>query len=253
VVVGTTQDHPRIAEIEPEAGRFLSETDVRHRRLHCVLGSEVADRLFPDRSPLGERITIGGYPFRVVGVLAERGSMFGQSMDNQIFMPIGALFRCFGRHRSLDIGVRVATLEAAGGSAASAGAGDIDQVRDEIVGAMRRTRGLRPGEADNFSVNEQAAITNMFRRVTAGVFAGGIGIAAISLLVGGIGIMNIMMVSVAERTREIGVRKAIGARRSSILGQFLTEAVILCLLGGALGSAWPERPPPPSPASRRSP
>ncbi len=243
VIVGTTQDHPWIADLEPASGRFLTETDVRHRRLHCVVGSEVASRLFPDRSPIGERVMIGGYPYRVVGVLAERGSTFGESMDNQIFIPIGALFRCFGRHRSLDIGVRVATAEDAallGGSSAAAtppgAAGpDREAVRDEIIGSMRRARGLRPGEEDNFAVNEQAAITNMFHRVTAGVFAGGIGISAISLLVGGIGIMNIMMVSVVERTREIGVRKAIGARRRTILGQFLTEAVILCALGGAVG------------------
>ncbi len=249
VILGTTHEHPRIAELEPEIGRFLTETDVRNRRLHCVLGSEVAGRLFPHQSPLGERITIGGYPFRVVGVLAERGSLFGESMDNQVFVPIGALFRCFGRHRSLDIGVRVAagdegSAEAAGlgagsGSGGSGGSGEkiyaMAEVKDEVIGAMRRARGLRPGEEDNFAINEQAAVTSMFERVTAGVFAGGIGISAISLLVGGIGIMNIMMVSVVERTREIGVRKAIGARRRTILTQFLTEAVILCALGGAVG------------------
>ena len=241
VIVGTTQDHPRIAEIEPELGRFLSETDVRHRRLHCVVGSEVASRLFPDRSAIGERVMIGGYPFRVVGVLAERGSTFGESMDNQIFVPIGAVFRCFGRHRSIDIGVRVMNADdvttAGGSTVAAAMVPELDVVRDEVVGTMRRARGLRAGQDDNFAVNEQAAITNMFHRVTAGVFAGGIGISAISLLVGGIGIMNIMMVSVVERTREIGVRKAIGARKRAILRQFLTEAVILCALGGVVGVA----------------
>jgi putative ABC transport system permease protein len=243
VILGTTQEHPRIADLEPAVGRFLTETDVRNRRLHCVLGSEVAERLFPHQSPLGERITIGGHPFRVVGVLAERGSLFGESMDNQVFIPIGALVKCFGRHRSLDIGVRVATgeggAEDASGYDAGGGSGGktyvMAEVKDEVIGAMRRARGLRPGEEDNFAVNEQAAVTSMFERVTAGVFAGGIGISAISLLVGGIGIMNIMMVSVVERTREIGVRKAIGARRRTILTQFLTEAVILCALGGAVG------------------
>jgi putative ABC transport system permease protein len=102
---------------------------------------------------------------------------------------------------------------------------------------MRRIRGLRPGEEDDFAVNEQTAITNMYRQITSGVYAGGLGIAAIALLVGGIGIMNIMMVSVVERTREIGIRKAIGAPRSTILGQFLTEAILLCLAGGAIGVA----------------
>jgi putative ABC transport system permease protein len=244
MILGTTHEHPRIAELEPASGRFLTETDVRNRRLHCVLGSEVAERLFPYQSPLGERITIGGHPFLVVGVLAERGSLFGESMDNQVFVPIGALTRCFGRHRSLDIGVRVAAGEdgAADAAAFSAGAGSASgkiysmaEVKDEVTGAMRRARGLRPGQEDNFAINEQAAVTSMFERVTAGVFAGGIGISAISLLVGGIGIMNIMMVSVVERTREIGVRKAIGARRRTILAQFLTEAIILCALGGAVG------------------
>ena len=246
VILGTTHEHPRIAELEPATGRFLTDTDVRNRRLHCVLGSEVAERLFPHQSPLGERITIGGHPFRVVGVLAERGSLFGESMDNQVFVPIGALVKCFGRHRSLDIGVRVAagdegSADATGLAAGGAGGGgkiySMAEVKDEVIGAMRRARGLRPGEEDNFAVNEQAAVTGMFERVTAGVFAGGIGISAISLLVGGIGIMNIMMVSVVERTREIGVRKAIGARRRTILAQFLTEAIILCALGGAVGLA----------------
>src|SRR4029453_2387895 len=193
VIVGTTQDHTRIADLEPEVGRFLTETDVRHRRLHCVVGSEVASRLFPDRTPIGERVMIGGYPFRVVGVLAERGSTFGESMDNQIFVPIGALFRCFGRHRSIDIGVRVVNADdvamMTGGTVQAGMVPDIEQVREEVAGAMRRARGLRAGQEDNFAVNEQAAITGMFRRVTAGVFAGGIGISAISLLVGGIGIM----------------------------------------------------------------
>ena len=234
VLVGTTEDHPRIADLEPDIGRFLTAEDVRHRRLHCVLGSEVAERLFPDRPALGARISIGGFPFRVVGVLAERGQIFGESMDNQIFLPLGALFRCFGRHRSIDIGVRIAGAAATGTTPGAPGS-EIAAARDEIVGAMRRARGLRPGEPDNFAVNEQAAITQMYRQVTSGVYAAGIGIAAISLLVGGIGIMNIMMVSVVERTREIGVRKAIGATHRTILGQFLTEAVILCLIGGALG------------------
>jgi len=236
-VTGTTQDHPRIANLEPSEGRFLNEEDVRYRRYHCVIGSEVAERLFDGASPLGARLHIGGYPFRVVGVLDERGSMFGERLDNIVYVPIGTLFRCFGRHRSLDIGVRVAGGAAAGSGAGGeeAAGGDLSEPRDEIRGAMRRIRGLRPGETDNFSVNEQTAITNMYRQITSGVFAGGIGIAGIALLVGGIGIMNIMMVSVIERTREIGVRKAIGAPRRTILGQFLTEAVILCLLGGAIG------------------
>ncbi len=232
ILVGTTEDHPRIADLEPAQGRFLTPEDVRNRRLHCVLGSEVAERLFPDRSPLGMRLSIGGYPFRVVGVLAERGQIFGESMDNQIFVPLGALFRCFGRHRSIDIGVRVASASEGGGGR---GGNEIEEARYEIIGAMRRARGLRPGEPDNFAINEQSAITDMYRQVTSGIYAAGIGVAAISLLVGGIGIMNIMMVSVVERTREIGVRKAIGATRRTILSQFITEAVILCLVGGIIG------------------
>jgi putative ABC transport system permease protein len=234
VVIGTTHQHPRIADLEPALGRFLTATDVRYRRLNCVLGSEVAERMFPNFSPLGRRIKIGGYPFRVVGVLEERGSLFDESMDNQVFIPLGALLRCFGRHRSLDIGVQVASAgDGTGG--AGPGSGGLAVTRDEIVGSMRRVRGLRPGQEDNFAINEQSAITNMYREVTSGIFAGGIGIAAIALLVGGIGIMNIMMVSVVERTREIGIRKAIGAPRRAIMAQFLTEAMILCLVGGAAG------------------
>jgi putative ABC transport system permease protein len=223
LLVGSTEAYQRTSNTVPEVGRFLTDLDLQHRRYVCVLGQEVADKLFESETALGRSVRIGDRPFQVVGLLERQGEIFDFSMDNRVIIPIGTFEKIYGSRRSIDIEVKIAD------------AALLDRARDEITGIMRRERRLGPGEDEDFAVNHQEAIFEVYRKITSGVYAAGIGIASIALLVGGIGIMNIMLVSVTERTREIGVRKALGASRGVILGQFLIEAVMVCAGGGLLG------------------
>jgi len=204
-------------------GRFLTELDVRNNHFVCVLGSEVASKLFKEENPLGRRIKVGSDKYRVIGILEKKGSFFGQSMDNFVIVPIGTFRRVYGGHRGLRIAVMIDQPE------------QIDDLKEELRGIMRRDRKTKPGEEDDFAINQQDMLTNLYKQLTSTLFAIVFVIGGISLLVGGIGIMNIMLVSVTERTREIGVRKAIGAKRKNILSQFLIEAVVVSSIGGLIG------------------
>jgi putative ABC transport system permease protein len=189
----------------------------------------VATNLFIRESPLGKRIIIGQQPFEVIGVLDKQGDMFGQ-FDNQAIIPLPQMLASFVHSRELEM-IQVKVKDVA----------NLDYAKDELHSVMRRVRRLEPADPDDFAINQQEQILQIVHKVTA--ILGGIGlfITGLSLFVGGIGIMNIMFVSVAERTREIGIRKAIGAKRRTILLQFLVEAATICLIGGAigLGIAWP--------------
>lgn len=223
-VVGTTADYLETSNINPEYGRFLSETDVKHRRPLCVIGSDVAEKLFENEDPIGKRMTIGGRRFKVIGVAEKKGSMFGQTLDQVAMIPIGLFQTAFGaRFRSVDIEVKVASPD------------QIEDAEIELTGIMRRIRGLESNEEDNFSINKQSQLMETYKNLTTTLWAVAIGVGAISLLVGGIGIMNILLVSVTERTREIGIRKALGARRFDIMMQFLAESLVICALGVLLG------------------
>jgi putative ABC transport system permease protein len=194
-----------------------------------VIGSTVATNLFPRESPLGKRIIIGQRPFEVIGVLEKQGDMFGQ-FDNQAIIPLQQLQAAFLHTRELEM-IQVKVKDVA----------DLENAKDELHSVMRRIRRLAPGDPDDFAINQQEQILEMVHKITAIIGGIGLFITGLSLFVGGIGIMNIMFVSVAERTREIGIRKAIGAKRRTILLQFLIEAATICLIGGAigLGIAWP--------------
>ncbi|MBN1481214.1 FtsX-like permease family protein [candidate division KSB1 bacterium] len=225
-IVGTTTDYMETSNVIPEFGRFLSESDVNHRRPLCLIGSDVAEKLFPDEDPIGKRITVGGRRFKVIGVAEKKGSMFGQNLDQVIVIPIGIFQTAFGaRFRSVDIEVKVARPE------------ELDDAEIELTGIMRRIRGLTSDEEDNFSINKQSQLMETYKSLTSTLWAVAIGVGAISLLVGGIGIMNILLVSVTERTREIGIRKALGARRFDIMMQFLIESLMICAIGVAIGIA----------------
>jgi len=222
-IMGTNADYVKVGNIVPEFGRFLTDSDNRASRKVCVIGQDVQKELFKTINPVGRNMRIGGKTFRVVGILEKQGSTFGQSRDNIILIPSETLLNNYGRNRSIEIIVK--------------GRSDVTQedLKDELQGLMRSVRSLKPTEKDNFSINEQGALYSLYKTMTAGVYATGLIIGGISLLVGGIGIMNIMLVSVTERTWEIGMRKAVGARTTHIMWQFLVEAMLICLFGGAIG------------------
>ena len=216
-------DEEKTGNVYPEYGRDLSAMDVDNRRKVAVIGWEVSDKLFEGKDPVGLWIKISGHSFKVIGVLEKQGSVFGHSLDEELRIPIGAFYKIFGRHRSVDIQIKVKDVAY------------IEEAKDEIRGIMRRVRRVPPGDKDNFGINQMDAIMDMYRSLTAALYAAAIGVGAISLLVGGIGIMNIMLVSVTERTREIGIRKAIGAKRRDVLWQFLIESVAISAIGGLIG------------------
>jgi len=228
-IIGSTEQLLLTGGIAIADGRFLSPADAEGGRPVCVIGSTVATNLFVRESPLGKRIIIGQKPFEVIGVLEKQGDMFGQ-FDNQAIIPLRQFTSAFLHTRDLElIEVKVKDVR------------ELESAKEELHSVMRRLRRLAPGDPDDFAINQQEQILTMVHRITAIIGGIGLFITGLSLFVGGIGIMNIMFVSVAERTHEIGIRKAIGAKRRTILLQFLIEAVTIGLIGGAigLGIAWP--------------
>ncbi len=222
-IIGTNDDYAITSNINPEYGRMLSNQDVEHRRSVCIIGWEIADKLFKKVSPLGRRITIGSYKFRVIGVVEKRGNFLGYNLDTEIVIPIGQFQKLYGSRRWITIEVKVASPEL------------IEEAKDEITGILRRVRKVPPGEKNDFAINQQDMIAELYKNLTTALYAVAFGVGAIALLVGGIGIMNILLVSVTERTREIGIRKAIGAKKRNILWQFLIESVAISAIGGIIG------------------
>ncbi len=222
--LGTTAEYTRIATIDVKEGRFFNETESIGGRQVCVLGYDVADALFPNQSALDKVVMIGGREFKVLGTLTKQGSFLGIfSFDSQAIIPLTAFKKYFSRWQEGELRVKVKdkTRMAA--------------AKDELIGSMRRVRGLGPEQKDNFSVNESQAFKEQLDPIKNGIALAGLFITGLSLFVGAIGIMNITFVSVKERTKEIGTRKALGARRRTILLQFLIEAVSICLVGGLVG------------------
>jgi putative ABC transport system permease protein len=204
-------------------GRNLNEQDDMRRQLVCVLGSEVAEELFPGLDPLGRRVRLGAETYEVVGVMVSKGKVFGQSQDKFAAIPIRTFLKYKSDRRAVTIAVK--SLDQA----------SLPLAQQETRNVLRGRRHLRPGVPDNFGMTTSDNVLDLYRNLTGGIFVVTVGVAAISLLVGGIVIMNIMLVSVTERTREIGIRKALGAKRRDILTQFLVEATTLSLTGGLIG------------------
>ena len=222
--IGTTADYARINSVEYREGRLFNESEAGVGREVCVLGFDVAEALFPGRSPVDQTVRIGGHPFLVVGVFAKQGEFLGLfSFDNQVVLPLSAFQKYFSTRRGADLRVKAKDKN------------QLAAAKEELTGAMRRVRGQLPGERDNFNINEQQAFKAQLEPVKSGIAIAGLFITGLALFVGAIGIMNITFVSVKERTKEIGTRKALGARRRSILMQFLIEAVAICLIGGVVG------------------
>jgi putative ABC transport system permease protein len=223
-IAGGGENYFVVNNYELSGGRGLTQQDVVAASDVCVLAYEVADMLFPVEDPLGKDITIQGRRFTVVGVLEQKGQMLGQSMDNFVLIPYTVFNKLFGNSRSENIiAVQARSKE------------DLPAAIDQVEELLRRKRNVAPNAPDNFEIITQDSLMSIYNQVTGAAFAVMIGVAGISLLVGGIGIMNIMLVSVTERTREIGIRKAVGARRRAILLQFLTEGVTLSVSGGTVG------------------
>ena len=223
-VIGTTDQFLITGGMGVDQGRFLTASDAEGGRPVCVIGNDVATNLFVRESPLGKKIRIGPRWLEVVGVLEKRGSFLGlASMDNQVILPIQQFVIGLWRNPDFEIQVKAADLS------------HLDDAREELRGVLRKIRHVPPADPDDFAINQQDTIVKMFNQLAGTIAAVGLAVTGLALFVGGIGIMNIMFVSVAERTREIGVRKAIGAKRRTILLQFLIEAASICLLGGLVG------------------
>ena len=221
---GTTDDFPITSTAQFKEGRFLTAIESRGARNVCILGYDVADALFPKQSALDKTVMIGGNPFRVIGVYSKMGTFLGLfSFDTQVVVPMSAFMKTFSARLNTSIRVKVKDKNR------------LAAARDELTGDMRRVRGLAPELKDDFSINEQEGIRSSIEPVKAGIASAGLFVTGLALFVGAIGIMNITYVSVRERTREIGTRKAVGARKRTILLQFLIEAVSICLVGGVVG------------------
>ena len=221
IVYGTTEEFQKTSQIVLDDGRFMSELDVRAGRKVCIIGKDIAAALFPFESPINKDITISDVPMKVIGLLEKQGSGFlgSFSLDGQIIMPIKTFETIIGDARGrLRIDVKVGDVS------------KLEDVKQEIIAAMRVIRKIPPDKPDDFAINQQEVFKEMYDKTVGIIALAGIVITALSLFVGAIGIMNIMFVSVTERTREIGVRKAIGAKTWSILLQFLIESAVICLL-----------------------
>jgi putative ABC transport system permease protein len=226
-VQGVNAEYPDIFNHTVDRGRFFSQIDQEAGHKVAVIGTKVVEELHLGTDPIGKTIYIGGDPATIVGVMEEKGQSLGQDRDDVVFVPFATAPLLFGRNAVDQVNLNLQAVDTA----------SIDSVREGINHVLRRRHHLAPGQPDDFEVVVQDEILKQITNVLSGVTAVIGGVVAISLLVGGIGIMNIMLVSVTERTREIGVRKAVGARRKDVMLQFLIEAVTLSLLGGAIGLA----------------
>ncbi|MCY4658214.1 MAG: ABC transporter permease [Acidobacteria bacterium] len=224
-IQGVTEEFGRFPTFNAATGRLPTPTEVRRKRNVAVIGWDVADRLFPAMDPVDRTIKIRGVPFRVVGVSRPQGSMFGMSQDEFAIIPLGAFQRLFGSRSSLNLRIRPRDPD------------EVDAAIGETTLALRIERRLKATEEDNFGILTSDTALGLFNQATAGIFAVLVGVVGLALVVAGIVIMNIMLMAVSERTKEIGLRKALGARRQDILNQMLAESVVLSLMGGVAGTA----------------
>ena len=224
MVGGYTAEYGVTSGLQVSQGRFYGEPDVSNGLRVAVVGADIASALFPGGNALGGEIRLKGTPFRVSGVLQRRGTVLGMvNLDKFVLIPLDPFLELYGRRRSLEMNVLARSPEL------------VPKAMDEVTALMRGRHRLKPADPDDFDVATNDSMTSTFNSMSTAVSAAGFAICLLSLVVGGIGILNIMLVSVSERTKEIGVRKALGARRSRILMQFAIEAVVLALVGGLIG------------------
>jgi putative ABC transport system permease protein len=224
-IQGVTAEYLAFATFDAEQGRMMSATEVERSRPVVLLGADTAQRLFGEVNPLDKQIRIGGAPFRVVGVSPTKGAIFGNSQDAFAVIPLGAHAKLYGARQSLSLMIKPASPA------------DLPVAMDDATVALRVHRRLTGSEPDDFGIFTSDTLLGLYQQATTGIFAVLVGVVALSLVVGGIVIMNIMLMVVSERTREIGLRKALGAKRQDILSQVLTESITLSTFGGVLGIA----------------
>ncbi len=223
-IMGTTPEYAQVAGHDVTEGRYLTSADDDNLSAVAVIGADVAGTLFPHSSPLGARIRVNGRPFTVVGVLAPKGKVLDENQDLTVLMPLKTFRALHNGYKSHVIGVKVKDPSL------------LDAAEDELVGILRRARSTPPSKPDDFAINRAEQLAGVYNQLTGALYGVAVAIGFITLLVGGIGIMNIMLVSVRERTREIGVRRALGARKRTIVLQFILEAVVVSAVGGLLGT-----------------
>jgi putative ABC transport system permease protein len=222
-IQGVTEEYIEFSIFDAERGRMISPIEIERNRPVALIGWQVADRLFGTTDPLDKVIRVRGVHFRVVGVSAKKGAFFGNSLDEFVVIPLGQYQKLFGSRQSLTLMVKPRETAL------------VSQARDEARIALRVERRLKPAEEDNFGLVASDSVLDIYQQATTGIFAVLVGVVALSLVVGGIVIMNIMLMVVSERTREIGLRKALGAKRRDIMSQVLTESITLSLTGGIVG------------------
>ena len=222
-VVGVWPDYEIVNNCFAVEGRFFTEGNINFRATVTVLGNDVKEALFPNLDPLGKQIRINGKKFTVVGVMEKKPKFLGESQDNYVLIPLSTYKRTYPEDKALTLLARPVSPELT------------DKAIDEITQLLRRMRGVPYDKPDDFAISTQEDMMDMYKRITGAIYMVMVVISSIGLLVGGVGVMNIMLVSVTERTREIGIRKAVGARKKNILWQFLIEAMTLSGSGGLLG------------------
>ncbi len=222
-VEGRSEYYPMLGNFDLKDGRHLSPQEVRHNEYVAVIGSDIAERMYPGQDPIGREIKIAGISHRIIGVFEKRAGFLSGNPNLNVTVPITAFQKTFGTHKSLRIAIKSADLDR------------VEECVDQTRLVMRGLRHLGPRREDNFAIVTSDNLLKIWAGISQGIFAALIGIVSISLVVGGIVIMNIMLVSVTERTREIGIRKAVGATRTNILWQFLVESITLSSVGGVLG------------------
>jgi len=225
-VAGATVDAMKTNDWNVDYGRDLRENDVEYSANVCLLGPDIVDKIFPSLNPIGQTVRVDGKPLRVIGVLEKQPAMFGESRDNYIVMPITTWQSIYGKYRrSVNIMVTAPDKES------------YNDLIESAIGHFRKIRKVPADEPDDFYIFSNESMITQVNTITGPIKIGALAVSLVALIAAGVGIMNIMLVSVTERTKEIGIRKAIGARKSSILIQFLIEAVILCIVGGIAGIA----------------